>query len=60
MRKRFMQDDDGHWYLISADQEDMFNMWVEAEGERGEIDFDAMRISGSVSSWTFEKAREDQ
>lgn len=30
MSKRFVQDDDGHWYLIPADEEHSFEQWVYA------------------------------
>lgn len=31
MRQKFVSDDDGHWYLINAEDEAEFDRWVEHE-----------------------------
>ena len=62
-RYRLIQDNDSHWYLIEANQEDNFNKWVEfAEGETDEYigtDFDSKRLSGSPSNVTFTDPQEN-
>jgi hypothetical protein len=65
MRQKFVSDDDGHWYLINAEDEAEFDRWVEqeesdsAEPWKGR-DFNADRIPGDPSRWTFERAQIDQ
>lgn len=62
MRQKFVKDDDGHWYLINAEDEAEFQRWVTAaffsEPWTGR-DFDPYRIPGSPSQWTFEKPQRD-
>lgn len=61
-RKRFVRDDDGHWYLIDANKEQAFEQWVAYMNESGpetEEDFEADMISGSPSQITFLDPKED-
>lgn len=55
-RWRFVRDDDGHDYMIPADEQDEFQRWLDAgpywEGYEGE-DFNARRIGGSPSLYSF-------
>jgi len=39
---KFTKDNDGHWYIIDADQQDQFNQWVEdMENDRDtDVDFE--------------------
>jgi hypothetical protein len=65
MRQKFKSDDDGHWYLINAEDEAEFDQWVEHEESDSEEpwkgrDFNADRIPGDPSRWTFERAQIDQ
>ena len=62
---RFVQDGDGHWYLIDARKEQSFELWVRSM-EDGSLDdfedvedFEADRISGSPSNYTFTSPKED-
>jgi hypothetical protein len=62
-RKRFVQDDDGHWYLIDANKEQQFEFWMRwtnnPEGEGPEEDFDADRLAGGIEGITFVDPQED-
>jgi hypothetical protein len=64
MRQKFVKDDDGHWYLINAEDEEEFRRWVEhIEKEMSVADcprwtgrgFDLYCIAGGPNRWTFEK-----
>jgi hypothetical protein len=66
MRQKFVSDDDGHWYLINAEDEAEFKRWIEWQADleqdaewRGR-DFDPYRIPGHPSRWTFERPQIDQ
>jgi len=60
VRFRLVQDDDGHWYLIQADKEEVFNTWVAAgpywDGYEGEH-FEP--LGGSPSNVTFTDPKEE-
>jgi uncharacterized protein YbdZ (MbtH family) len=59
---RFVRDDDGHNYLIVADDYEEFENWVshsdDPEGWAGKW-FDENRIDG-ISRWTFENPQMDE
>jgi hypothetical protein len=61
-RYRLVQDDDGHWYCIEADQADAFEKWEAAapywENYKGP-DFTGAAVCGSPSSVTFTRPRAD-
>lgn len=62
MRYRLVQDDDGHWYLIDARDEQAFEIWVRAtqdETLNPIKDFNSDRIAGSPSNITFTDPQED-
>lgn len=64
MRFRFMNDDDGHWYLIPAGEEKQFEKWLKAgpyweNYNIDDKDYEGCRIGGSPSDWTFEEPRLD-
>lgn len=65
MRQKFKSDDDGHWFLINAEDEAEFRRWLEHEYSDSEEDwqgkdFNPCRIPGHPSHWTFERAQIDQ
>jgi hypothetical protein len=55
-RYKVLKDDDGHYYVVPAEKEDLFDKWVEAgpywEGYEGE-DFEKYALGGSLSLLTF-------
>ena len=52
-RFRLVSDDDGHHYIIPADNEEMWNEWV-CRGEPYELPDCAYSIGGSPTHITFE------
>ena len=60
MRQRFVQDDDGHWYLIGAIELKKFEAWLQEPDYDYGVGFDNARINGSPTSWTFENAQEEK
>lgn len=61
-RQRFVQDDDGHWYLIYAEQVQMFEQWVvwmNGNGPDPHTRFEFNRLAGSPSVITFVDPQED-
>jgi hypothetical protein len=60
VRYRFMEDDDGHTYLIAVGQEAAFLKWLAAapywEGYEGK-DFERWRLDGDPSRFTFTDPR---
>jgi hypothetical protein len=63
MRFRFVKDNDGHTYLIEADQIGQFETWLEAgpywdwNGYEGE-DFNIYRVDGT-GQYTFTDPQQD-
>lgn len=60
MRQKFVKDDDGHWYLINAEDEAEFERWLDAGPyweEWSGKDFSDCRIGLHPSCYTFENAR---
>lgn len=64
-RFRFVEDEDGHTYMIPADMEEQFHKWVQImpgdldeEGYVGQ-DFEEYSIGGAASQYTFTDPRED-
>lgn len=66
-RFRLVQDDDGHFYIIPADAQEKFDLWVAWSGDLDAIDgdqveypdFDSMRLDGDPSRVTFVDPKED-
>lgn len=52
-RYRLVSDNDGHEYIVPADQEENFYTWVEANETHEDTDFDFADRRLNSSSWTF-------
>lgn len=65
MRYCFLSDDDGHWYLVPAEQADRFEDWMEwwANGDGDSPydgpDFSDFRIGGGPEGYTFTDPAQD-
>ena len=64
IRLRFVQDDSGHWYAISANKKQEFDAWVQSFSDddfnfAGEC-FDDHRIDGYPGFYTFTDLQEDK
>jgi hypothetical protein len=63
-RCKFVQDNDGHWYMIDANEEELFNTWVAAgpysNGDDSNSGFEDCRLNGGPSSWTFTQPAEEE
>ncbi len=59
MRYRLVEDNDGYWYVIPAEMQNQFKIWVRdiELGNDSEWDFDADVIGGSPSNFTFENPK---
>lgn len=53
-------DEDGHWYVIRADQLEDFNKWLEATSrwEETDLDFEPNRIQGHPNGLRFREWRQ--
>ena len=62
-RYRFLEDDDGHAYLIHEGQEEEFHEWLAAgpywEDFKG-FDFSESRIGTPINNFTFTDPKEDE
>lgn len=59
----FVQDDDGHWYMIPASKREAFETWVESndpdyDGYYQGEDFDRYILGGGIANYTFENVEE--
>lgn len=63
-RFRFVKDDDGHDYLIPAELEKEFELWLIAVEDWDDTwngpDFDQYRTSMSPNNYTFTDPKEDK
>lgn len=61
-RQRFVQDSDGHWYLIYAEQDQAFERWdayTNGNGSYSCENFEPYRLAGSPTTITFVDPQED-
>ena len=61
-RQRFVQDSDGHWYLIYTEQGQAFERWdasMNGNGRQSHENFEPYRLAGSPTTITFIDPQED-